>query len=195
FQRDVGFPFVAFSHEQVKASMTGGFLLADKDKFFEISECIHRIDEKVLESLSERMQNGETVSPTTEVEKDCFQLINDLDHIAYRVQGLLTSKKYMRNEVYSLMAVEGAPSWYFTMAPFNHSHPICVHMVGGDMKFNPIPLPEHERVRMVTGNPIAAARFFNFMVMLFLKYVLRVDNAGMNGLFGETSAYYGTVEQ
>ncbi len=81
------------------------------------------------------------------------------------------------------------------MAPSDHSHPICVHMAGGDMKFNPIPLPERERVRLVTGNPIAAARFFNFMVMLFLKYVLRVDEAGMNGLFRETSAYYGTVEQ
>ncbi|PBK94440.1 hypothetical protein ARMGADRAFT_928020, partial [Armillaria gallica] len=41
FQCNVGFPFVAFSHKQVKASTTSGFLLADKDKFFEISEHIH----------------------------------------------------------------------------------------------------------------------------------------------------------
>ncbi len=118
FQRDFGFPFIAFSHEQVKASTTGGFLLADKDKFFEISECIHRIDVNVLDSLSERMQNGETVSSATEAEKDCFQLINDLDHVAYRVQGSLTSKKYMRNEVYSLMAVEGVPLLVLHDGPF-----------------------------------------------------------------------------
>ncbi len=45
FQTDIGFPFVAFSHEQVKTSTTGGFLLADKNKFFDISERIHRIDD------------------------------------------------------------------------------------------------------------------------------------------------------
>ncbi|PBK62526.1 hypothetical protein ARMSODRAFT_943118, partial [Armillaria solidipes] len=130
FQTDIAFPFVAFSHEQIKASTTGGFLLASKDKFFDISERLLRVDEAVLESLSDRMRAGETVVPATPAEKDCFQLINDLDHVAYKVQGSLTSKKYMRNEAYSLMAAEGAPSWYFTMAPSDHSHPICVYWAG-----------------------------------------------------------------
>jgi hypothetical protein len=33
FQRDTIFPFVAFSHEQIKASTTGGFILAENEKF------------------------------------------------------------------------------------------------------------------------------------------------------------------
>ncbi|KAK0220725.1 hypothetical protein IW262DRAFT_1557606 [Armillaria fumosa] len=126
FQTDVAFPFVAFSHKQIKASTTGGFLLADKDKFFDISERIHWIDDSVLESLSSRMAEGQVVVPATEAEKDCFQLINDIDHVMHRVQGSLTSKKYMQNEVYLLMAAEGAPSWYFTMALSDHSHPITL---------------------------------------------------------------------
>ncbi|KAK0215547.1 hypothetical protein IW262DRAFT_1229362, partial [Armillaria fumosa] len=195
FQTDVAFPFVAFSHEQIKASTTGGFLLADKDKFFDISERIHRIDDSVLESLSSRMAEGQVVVPATEAEKDCFQLINDIDHVAHRVQGSLTSKKYMRNEVYSLMAAEGAPSWYFTMAPSDHSHPMCVYWADHKIEFDPIPLAEKERVRLVTSNPVACARFFRFMVELFLKYVLRVGDDILNGLFGDTCAYYGTVEQ
>ncbi|KAK0224280.1 hypothetical protein IW262DRAFT_1245234, partial [Armillaria fumosa] len=52
FQTDIAFPFVAFSHEQIKASTTGRFLLADKDKFHEITDRIHRIDENVLVSIS-----------------------------------------------------------------------------------------------------------------------------------------------
>ncbi|SJL06823.1 uncharacterized protein ARMOST_10165 [Armillaria ostoyae] len=72
FQIDVGFPFVAFSHEQIKTSTMGGFLLADKDKFFEISERIHRIDESVLENISDWMAQGQTVLPVTDAEKDCF---------------------------------------------------------------------------------------------------------------------------
>ncbi|PBK91904.1 hypothetical protein ARMGADRAFT_1046444 [Armillaria gallica] len=161
FQTDIGFPFVAFSHEQIKTSTMGGFLLADKDKFFEISERIHRIDD-----------TGETVLPITDAEKDCFQLLNDLNHVAYNVHGSLTSKKYMHNEAYSLMASEGAPSWYFTMAPSDHSHPICIYWADQKMEFDPIPLAEKERVHLITQNPVVGARFFNFMVQLFITYVL-----------------------
>ncbi len=195
FQTDIGFPFVAFSHEQVKTSTTGGFLLADKNKFFNISERIHRIDDAVLENISDQMSKGETVVPVTDAEKDCFQLLNDLDHVVYNVHGSLTSKKYMWNEAYSLMASKGAPSWYFTMAPSDHSHPICVYWADQKMEFDPIPLAEKERVRLITQNPVAGARFFNFMVQLFITCVLRVGENVMQGLFGDVSAYYGTIEQ
>ncbi|PBK92314.1 hypothetical protein ARMGADRAFT_871324, partial [Armillaria gallica] len=195
FQIDVGFPFVAFSHEQVKTSTTGRFLLADKDKFFDISERIHRIDESILESISLRMTNSETIIPVTDTEKDCFQLLNNLDHVAYNVGGSMTSKKYMHNEAYSLMASKGTPSWYFTMAPSDHNHPICVYWADKMTEFNPIPQSEKDRVRLVTSNPIAAARFFNFMVQLFIMLVLWVGDSALQGLFGDTSTYYGTVEQ
>ncbi len=150
---------------------------------------------RVLENISDRMSKGETVIPVTDAKKDCFQLLNDLDHVAYNVHGSLTSKKYMRNEAYSLMASEGAPSWYFTMAPSDHSHPICVHWANQKMEFDPIPLAEKERVCLVTQNPVAGARFFNFMVQLFITCVLRVGENVMQGLFRDVSAYYGTVEQ
>lgn len=110
FQVDINFPFVAFSHEQVKASTTAGFLLVKKDKFHNIANRISNLDEAVLENVSTCLSNGESVIPTSQAEKDCFQLFNDLDHVAYKVQGSLTSKKYMHNEMYSLMAAEGAPS-------------------------------------------------------------------------------------
>ncbi|KAK0235583.1 hypothetical protein EDD85DRAFT_791055 [Armillaria nabsnona] len=195
FQTDVAFPFVAFSHEQIKASTMGRFLFASKDKFFDISERLLWVDDKVLEPLSDRMRAGETVVPATPAEKDCFQLINDLDHVAYKVQGSLTSKKYMRNEAYSLMAAEGAPSWYFTMAPSDHSHPICVYWAGNTVEFDLVLLEERDRVCAITSNPVAAARFFNFMVNLFIQHVLRPGDVALSGLFGDTAAYYGTVEQ
>ncbi|KAK0222353.1 hypothetical protein IW262DRAFT_1241297, partial [Armillaria fumosa] len=195
FQTDIAFLFVAFSHEQIKASMSGGFLLTDKDKFHEITERIHRIDDTVLASISEQIAEGQTVVPATDAEKDCFQLINDIDHVAHRVQGSLMSKKYMHNEVYSLMAAEGAPSWYFTMAPSDHSHPISMYWADQKMEFDPIPLGEKEHIRLVTGNPVACTRFFHFMVELFILYVLRVGHDALKGMFGDTSVYYGAVKQ
>ncbi len=52
FQTDPSFPFVAFSHEQIKASTTGGYLLAKKEKFHDISSRILRLDESTLDSIS-----------------------------------------------------------------------------------------------------------------------------------------------
>ena len=49
-------------------------------------------------------------------------------------------------------------------------------------------------MNLIANNSVAGARFFKVMVDLFIKHVLGV---GLNrrGLYGETSGYYGTVEQ
>ncbi|KAF9038750.1 hypothetical protein BJ165DRAFT_1352678, partial [Panaeolus papilionaceus] len=46
------------------------------------------------------------------------------------------------------------------------------------------------------NNPVAAARFFHVLVQLVIKHVLCFnDDNNRHGLYGKTSAYYGTVEQ
>ena len=52
FQLDVSFPFVAFSHEQIKAATTGGFLLAEKAKFHGIAERLLNVDQTVLQNIA-----------------------------------------------------------------------------------------------------------------------------------------------
>ena len=47
---------------------------------------------------------------------------------------------------------------------------------------------------LIASNPVAAARFFHFMISVFIKHVLGVG-ADYDGIFGKTAAYYGTVEQ
>ncbi|KAF9455333.1 hypothetical protein BDZ94DRAFT_1286152 [Collybia nuda] len=64
FQVDLYFPLIAFNHEQIKSSTTGGFLLA----------------KPVLSDISERMIGGEQVKPETDEEKKCFDILQDLDH-------------------------------------------------------------------------------------------------------------------
>ena len=63
-----------------------------------------------------------------------------------------------------------------------------------DVTFKPNIRAPEERYRLIASNPVACARFFNFMVEQFIKHVLGVGS-DHPGLYGETSVYYGTVEQ
>ncbi len=137
---------------------------------------------------------GEIVKPDTEEEKQCFKILDDLDHIGSHVKGSITNKKYMRNEIWSLVAFKGAPSWFITFSPADNKHPICLYYADKDIKFRPEIRSSAVRDLLVLQNPIAAARFFDYLVKMTIKHVLGVgsDHAG---LYGNTSAYYGTVEQ
>ena len=194
FQVDINFPFVAFCHEQTKASSTQSFLLVDQRRFGDITQRLLNLNQNVLSDLAKKMEKGEYILPETDAEKACFQVINDLDHVSGKMHGSLTTKKYMRNEIWSLINYIGAPSWYITLSPADIQHPICVYFADSKKEFKPDLLPYDQRVRLVCQNPVAGARFFHFIVESFIIDVLGVG-ANHRGLYGDTEAYYGTVEQ
>ena len=195
FQVDVKFPFVAFSHKQVKTSSTQSYLLADQSRFSDISERLMKTDCNTLDDLIKRMETGEIVTPNTENEKNCFKLIQDLDAISGKMHGSTTSKKFMRNEIWSLINHLGAPSWYITLSPADIQHLICIYFADTKEKFNPTLVAYDERARLVCQNPVAGARFFDFMVQTFLTDVLGAHADNREGFYGPTCGYYGTVEQ
>jgi hypothetical protein len=194
FQRDSHFPLVAFNHEQIKEGTTGGYLLIERHNFHDIADRLMNINTDVLENLSNRLSKGERVKPETPDEKSCYSLISDLDHVAGHVQGSITSKKYMRNEIWSLISYLGAPSWFITFAPADNRHPIALYFADINETFTPQILTDKQCYHLNAKNPVAGARFFHFMVQMFIKHVLGV-NQDHPGLYGNTSAYYGTVEQ
>jgi hypothetical protein len=65
FQTDQDFPFIAFSHDQIKTASSQSFLLADKAIFNDIKQRILTLDKSVLKSLLEHMSNDEVVKPET----------------------------------------------------------------------------------------------------------------------------------
>src|SRR6266567_1683542 len=140
------------------------------------------------------MENGESTKPESDEEKNCFQLIKDLDHVGGFVKGSATTKKNMRNEIWSLISFISAPSWFVTFSPADIKHPICLYFADTKEKFSPDLRDENERYRLIAQNPVACARFFHFMCQMFIKHVLGVGE-NHPGLYGNTNAYYGTVEQ
>ena len=140
------------------------------------------------------MIKGERVKGDTPEEKDCLQLIHDLDRIGGHVKGSITSKKYMRNEIWSLISFQGAPSWYITLSPADNKHPISLYYADTKEKFEPLLCSKEMKESLIADNPVASARFFHFIVENFIKHVLGVGT-DHPGIYGDTSAYYGTVEQ
>ena len=195
FQMDVNFPFVAFSHEQMMVNTTQSFLLADQTRFGEISNWLMNIDWATLNNLTTQMEAGEHVTTQTDAEKQCFQLIRDLDAISGRMHGSTTSKKYMRNEIWSLINHLGSPSWYIMLLPADIHHPICIYFADTKERFSPNMPSYDDRTRLVCQNPSAGARFFHFMVETFFEDVLGVGKLDQLGFYGPTSGYYRTVEQ
>lgn len=194
FQMDPGFALIALNHEQIQESTTGGYLTAEKAYFSEVTDRLHNIDLNVLSDISTRLSQNVRVKPETEAEKLCYKVMSDLESVGGHVKGSATSKKYMRNEIWSLISYMGAPSWFITLSPADSKHPICLYFADTDVEFRPdIRLPD-EVFRLVANNPVAAARFFDLMCKVFIKHVLGVGTKHP-GIFGETAAHYGTVEQ
>ena len=196
FQTDPGFPLIAFNQEQIQDSSTAGFVTAEKPYFVEVAKRLMTLDKYVLEDITNRMMKGERVKPETEAEKNCFKVLSDIDTVGGHVKGSLTSKKFMRNEVWSLISYIGAPSWFITLSPADINHPICIYFADKNITFKPEIYfkKADEAYRLVTSNPVAAARFFHIMVESFIKHVLGFETKHP-GFYGKTEAYYGTVEQ
>jgi hypothetical protein len=59
--------------------------------------------------------------------------------------------------------------------------------------FSPELRPENKCYSLIAENLVAGAQFFHFIVEMFIKHVLGV-NQDHPGFFGYTAAYYATVE-
>lgn len=120
FERDRCFVFIAFNHEQIRASATGGYLLTTRQNFSAVSQKILNVDREALDAILERGKLGDYVRLENDAEKAVFDLISAVDRVAGHVNGLSTSKKYQRNEIKSLIVAKGVPIFFVTFCSRRH---------------------------------------------------------------------------
>lgn len=194
FQMDWCFPLIAFNQEQIKNASLGGHLYTEKSNFESVANRILSSNPEVLSVLIDKLEHGTTFKPSTPAEKLWFKILKDLDYVDAKVEGSLTNKRYMRNQIWSLMYYLGAPSWFITFAPSDVDHPIALHYADGTEAIYPKFRTRDEKKVLIANNPVAGARFFKKMVELFITHVLGCGT-DHDGLYGKTAGYYGTVEQ
>jgi len=141
------------------------------------------VNVEVLSDLIKKMENGERIKPESDEKKLCFQLIKDLDHIGGFVKGSATTKKYICNEIWSLISFMNAFSWFVIYPPADIKHPISLYFADTKEKFSLNLKDENERYRLIAQNLVAGARFFYFMCEMFIKHVLGVEE-NHSGLYG-----------
>ena len=103
--------------------------------------------------------------------------MSDLDHIAYHVEGSVTNEKYMQNEIWSLISYKGAPSWFITFSPTDSHHPIALYFADTCEIFAPEVHTSDDCIQLIASNPVASARFFNFMAENFICHALGVGSS------------------
>ena len=111
------------------------------------------------------MAEGEKINPQSDEERACFDILKDVDHVGSHVNGSITNKHYMWNEIWSLSCFQGAPSWYITLSPADNKHPISLYLADTDTTFKPVIQTDDEKLRLITENPVAGAHFFHFMIV------------------------------
>ncbi|KAJ6611364.1 hypothetical protein B0H10DRAFT_1804384 [Mycena sp. CBHHK59/15] len=137
FQTDMYFLMIAFNHKQIKGASTSSKAFVKRSNFADVSRRLRRINPEVAGNIADWLAEGEYVKPQTEQEKDCFDLMHDLDGIGAHVPGAATSKHHQRNQIWSKTAFMGAPSRFVTMAWNNNSHPLALYYAQEDMVFRP----------------------------------------------------------
>jgi hypothetical protein len=165
---------VAFNDSQIKRAKTGSHLLVNRRRFADIAAKLVHLDSAVLGDLALCLESAENVKCANPAERACFDILEELDHVGGRVQGSLTSKKYLRSEVWSLISFKGAPSWFITFLPVDKNHPLCLDFADSKIEFSPALRSSDERLRLIARNPVAAARFFHFVTQSFIKHILGV---------------------
>jgi len=158
-----------------------------------ISKRFLSIEPDMLESLLKRLVRGERVVQETEAEKSCYSILSNLKYVGGHVKGPLTNKKYMHNEIWSLVYFKGGPSRFIMLSPADSRHPLCLYYADSDTTLRPKLRLANERDSLVLRNPAAAANFFDYVVYSMIKNVLGVGS-DHDRLYGKMSAYYSTVE-
>jgi hypothetical protein len=61
---------IAFNHEQLKAGVTGSFLLATRKMWPNISNRLKSLNHDILKNISDKLPNGKHFLPATPEEKN-----------------------------------------------------------------------------------------------------------------------------
>ena len=150
--------------------------------------------QKLLESLTvkdlrqaayEEQQHYRISNPAV------MELLKLLGQIGGAASGSDERKSYILTELKSSFVYYGCPVIYLTINPGDRHSPLALLYAGIKINVNSFIPDEHsftERVRALLQNPLSVVEYFHNMVRVIIEGILK------QGMFGELTHYYGTIE-
>ena len=123
--------------------------------------------------------------------------------IAAWVSGSNQSHYQLQSQIWSTLTVLGPPSLWIMINPSDLHDTIAQIFAGEDIDMDNFMAtlgPDKEKcAKNIADDPYAAAKFFHFMIVTILETLFQVKVTMTQvkakvGVFGQVTAYFGTVE-
>ena len=149
-----------------------------------------------LENLVKIIESVENKTPVR--HPNLKTLTKSLTSAGAHIRGSPCCKQGYQRESYGLMIKFGTPPLWMTLSPEAVLSPIFLRLAGHEIDLSKITISDIplcvERAKIVANDPVVTAKFFNLVIGLFISSILEFKQLA-RGIFGQTSAYYGCIEE
>ncbi len=198
FRRHETFPFMCFGILQRRQALLSARLEMRRPNFEGEARLIATITQEKLRGAVEEEQRGHTIS-----DRAVQALRKHVFAAAARVQGSNSSRVQCRSQIFSTTIMKNPPCLWLTINPVDVHDPIAQVFAGADIDLDAFCAmlgPDAEtRAQNIAMDPYAAAKFFNFIIVVILETLFGVQATEYQvrnrpGIFGRVSAYYALTE-
>jgi hypothetical protein len=200
FQTHFSFIFIMMNIIQRRTTTFQSKLAFKKSWFPNVAQALDKIDVSKLDDFGQRLKRDPYAKAENETETAAVELIRYVNFISDHISGSTGEIQKMREEMRAVMRTRGLPHLFITINPADLSNPIAQLLAGRNINVDKIfdelsPNSEYyERGKLIAGNPVAGAKFFEHMMKAFIDVLLGCNRASRKGVFGKVNSYYGVVE-
>jgi hypothetical protein len=141
------------------------------------------------EQLLEAASQAEKYQPIT--HPAIQELLKGVARVGSTASGSDERKSYMLAQLKSSIVHFGCPLIFLTINPHERYSPIALFYAAEEInvrEFHPHLYSLAKRLKTTLGSPLAVVEYFHKMITLIIQDVLK------EGMFGEVSHYYATIE-
>lgn len=197
FELEANFAFVYYNIHQKKSVLQNVSFSTSTSRQASIVKDILTLQPDKVAEFKHKVEAEPMYEPCSEEELRISKVLKDVNFVGYKLPGTHAYKFARRSEIRSLITYRGTATLFITLNPADIHHPLVRIFAGGlvdaDSLAETEDMREWRRRVLVAKRPAAAARFFDFMITMFVEVILRFGRAEA-GLFGKCTSYYGMVE-
>ena len=198
FRKHETFPFIVFGIAQWREALRSARIQMDRQTFEREARIISSITSQKLNEATVEEEKGLPIS-----DRSVRLLKKHVHATASRIQGSDQSRYRLRSQIWSTSTILGPPSLWITINPSDLHNPIAQVFASEDIDMDNFVTtlgPDRaKRAKNIADDPYAASKFFHFMISTILEtlFQIKVTPAQVKtgiGVFGQVTAYFGTVE-